>query len=161
MHFNDAFFVALGFVLFVLFLAYLGVHTIIANALDKRGREVQSELDEARRLREEAEAVLADYRKRAADAEQEAAAIIAAARAEAEAMAQMASERMAEFVARRTRQAEDKIAVAETQAANEVRAAAADAAVAAAETVLRAQVRGELADDLISRGIDNLKSRLH
>jgi len=161
MHFNDAFFVALGFVLFVLFLAYLGVHTIIANALDKRGREVQSELDEARRLREEAEAVLADYQKRAADAEQEAAAIIAAARAEAEAMAQMASERMAEFVARRTRQAEDKIAVAETQAANEVRAAAADAAVAAAETVLRAQVRGELADDLISRGIDNLKSRLH
>lgn len=161
MHFDASFFVAVGFVLFILLLGYLGVHTILANALDGRGKLISAELDEAKRLREEAESVLASYKQRAAEAETEAGQIIAQAKEEAEAMAAETAKRMEEFVARRTRQAEEQIALAETQAANEVRAAAADAAARAAESVMRSTVTGSKADDLIMQGIEGLKGKLH
>jgi F-type H+-transporting ATPase subunit b len=160
MHFDSGFFVAVGFGLFVLLLAYLGVFTLIAGKLDERGKRVQAELDEARKLREEAEAVLASYKARAAQAQAEADAIVAQAREEAEALAAETAKRMDEFVARRTQQAEAKIAMAEAQAANEVRAAAADAAVLAAEKVLRVQTKGDAAADLIVRGIEDVRKNL-
>jgi len=160
MHFDSSFFVAVGFGLFILLLGYFGVHTLIAGALDARGQRIQSELDEARKLREEAEAVLASYKARAAQAQAEADAIVTQAREEAEALAREAAVRMDEFVARRTKQAETKIAMAEAQAANEVRAAAADAAVLAAEKVLRIQTRGDAADELIVRGIEDVRKQL-
>lgn len=161
MHFDAEFFVAFGFVLFVLLLGYLGVHRTIANALDGRTNLIADELAQAKRLREEAETVLASYKQKAAAAEQEAQAIVAQAREEAEAMAKEAATRVEEFVARRTTQAEAKIAMAEAQASNEVRAAAAEAAVQAAETVLRGQIKGEAAADLIAKGIGEVKARLH
>ncbi|MGE3245817.1 MAG: F0F1 ATP synthase subunit B [Beijerinckiaceae bacterium] len=161
MHFDASFFVAVGFVLFVLLLGYLGVHTVLAKSLDARGEAVAKELDEARRLREEAEALLASYKQKAADAQKEAEAIVSAAREEAELMAQEAAKRSEDFVARRTKQAEEKIARAEAQAANEVRAAAADAAVAAAEQVLRTQARGDAGAALVAKGIEDLKGKLH
>lgn len=160
MYFDSSFFVAVAFGLFILLLGYFGAHTLIANTLDNRGKRIQAELDEARKLREEAEAVLASYKARAAQAQADADAIVAQAREEAEAMARESAARMEEFVARRTRQAEAKIAVAETQAANEVRAAAADAAVIAAEKVLRIQTKGAAADELIARGIDDVRKQL-
>ncbi len=159
MHFDESFFVAVGFVLFVLLLGYLGVHNTISGALDGRAKQVSDELAEARRLREEAEAVLASYKKKAAEAEAEAQAIIATAREEAEALAKESSERMGEFVVRRTKQAEAKIAMAEAQAMNDVRAAAADAAVKAAEIVLREQTRGDAASELLTSGIADLRTR--
>ncbi len=161
MHFDAEFFVAFGFVLFLLLLGYLGVHRTIANALDGRTRQIADELAEARRLREEAETVLASYKQRAADAEKDAQAIIAQAKDEADAMAQEAAQRMNEFVARRTKQAEGKIAMAEAQATHDVRAAAADAAVQAAETVLRTQTKGAAASELIVKGIGEVKAQLH
>lgn len=161
MHFDAEFFVAFGFVLFILLLGYLGVHRTIANALDNRSNQIADELAQAKRLREEAESVLASYKQRAAEAEKDAQAIVAQAKEEADAMAREASVRMEEFVARRTKQAETKIAMAEAQASNDVRAAAAEAAVQAAETVLRSQTRGEAAADLIAKGIGDIKSRLH
>ena len=157
MHFDAAFFVAVGFALFLLILGYYGVHTMLAGALDQRGNLIQGELDEARKLREEAEGVLASYKARAVQAQAEADAIVAQAREEAEALAAEAAKRMEEFVARRTKQAEAKIAMAEAQATNEVRAAAADAAVLAAEKVLRIQTKGEAAAELIVRGIDDVR----
>jgi F-type H+-transporting ATPase subunit b len=160
MHFDASFFVAVGFSLFLLLLGYFGVHTMIVGALDKRGARIQAELDEARKLREEAEAVLASYKARAAEAEAEAAAIVAQAREEAEALAKESAARMEEFVARRTKQAEGKIAMAEAQATNDVRAAAADAAVVIAEKVLRIQTKGEAAAELVVRGIDDVRKRL-
>ena len=108
--FNDAFFVALGFVLFIALLGYLGVHRKLTKALDDRAVRIQAELDEAKRLRTEAAAVLASYEAKRMEAEAEAQAIVTQARAEAEALAKEAAERMAEFVARRTKQAEGKIA---------------------------------------------------
>lgn len=160
MHFDASFFVAVGFALFLLLLGYFGVHSLLARALDDRGARIQAELDEARKLREEAEAVLASYKARAAQAQAEADAIVAQAREEAEALAKESAARMEEFVARRTKQAEAKIAMAEAQAANEVRAAAADAAVIAAEKVLRIQTKGEAAAELIARGIDDVRKQL-
>ena len=143
MHFDAEFFVAAGFVVFVMLLGYLGVHRMVTKALDERIKKVEDELAEARRLREEAEAVLASFKKKAGEAEAEAAAIVTSAKAEAENLAKEAAARMADFVSRRQKQAEAKIALAEQQATADVRAAAAEAAVKAAESVIRTETTGD------------------
>jgi F-type H+-transporting ATPase subunit b len=157
MHFDASFFVAVGFVLFLLMLGYFGVHTMIAKTLDARAALISDELEEASRLRNEAQAVLASYQKKAAEAQSEAEAILTAAREEAEALAAETARRMSEFVARRTQQAESKIAIAESQAMNDVRSAAADAAVKAAETILRAQMQDGANADMLTRGIGDVR----
>ena len=68
---------------------------------------------------------------------------------------------MQEFVARRTKMAETKIAQAEAQAVADVRAAAAEAAVSAAEKILSDTVKGKVAEDLINRGIGDVKTKLN
>ncbi len=158
---NEESFVAFGFILFVGLLAYLGVHKKINGALDHRADRIKAELAEAQRLREEAEAVLASFGKRLAEAEAEAAAVVAQAHSEADRLAKEAAARLAEFVQRRTKQAEDKIASAEAQATAEVRAAAADAATKAAGLVLKDKAQGPFGDELIGKGIDDLKSLFH
>ena len=155
------FWVALGFVVFVIGLGYLGVHGKIGNALDDRARKVADELAQAKRLHDEAAAVLDSFKRKAAAAEAEAAAIVAQARKEAELMSQEAQVRLTDYVARRTKQAEAKIAMAETQATADVRAAAADAAVRAAETVLRRDPQGTGVAALASREIDRLRTQFH
>jgi F-type H+-transporting ATPase subunit b len=160
MHFDAEFFVALGFMLFVLIMGYLGVHKRIAAELDRRSAQVADELAEARRVRDEAEKLLASYVEKARQAEAEATSIVEQARAEAEAFAQEAAARMQDFVTRRSKQAAAKIALAEAQATAEVRAAAADAAVSAAELVLKETMRGPVSADIIARAIPEAKSRL-
>ena len=157
MHFDAEFFVAAGFAVFLMLLGYLGVHRKATGALDERIKKVEDELAEARRLRVEAEAVLASYKKKAADAEAEAAAIVTQAKAEAENIARETAARMADFVTRRQKQAEAKIALAEAQAIADVRAAAAETAVRAAESVIRQQTTGAAAADLVGKGIQDLK----
>ena len=130
------FWVALGFFAFLGLLGYLGVHRMLAKSLDDRAARIKAELDEARKLREEAAQLLADYQRKRQEAEGEAQGIIEGAKAEAERMAAEAKAKVEEFVARRTKMAETKIAQAEAQAAAEVRGAAAEAAVAAAEKIL-------------------------
>jgi F-type H+-transporting ATPase subunit b len=161
MHFDAEFWVALGFIVFLVILAYVGAHSRIATTLDARTKRIADELAEAKRLRDEAQAVLDSFKRKAAEAETTAAAIVAQARTDAEAMAREAEARMTDFVARRTKQAEQKIAMAETQAAADVRAAAADAAVAAARSVLRSDPQGTGASALLQREIDALKERVH
>jgi len=155
------FWVAVGFFLFVGVLVYFGIPQKMLAALDSRGARIKAELDDAKRLRDEAEALLAQYRRKRQEAEREADEIIAGARAEAERVAAEAKTRMEEFVARRSQVAEAKIAQAETQAVADVRAAAAEAAVAAAEKILTNTVKGKLADDLINRGIGDVKAKLN
>lgn len=155
------FWVAVAFALFVGMLAYLGVHKKAVAVLDERSARIKAELDEARRLRDEAEKLLAEYQRKQAEAEREAQAIIAEARAEAERVAAESRGKMEEFVARRTRLAETKIGQAEAQALADVRAAAADAAVAAAEKILRETAKGKVADDLIAQGIADVKAKLN
>jgi F-type H+-transporting ATPase subunit b len=153
--------VALAFVAFLGLLGYLGVHRMLGKSLDDRASRIKAELDEARRLRDEAAQLLAEYQRKRQAAEGEAQDIIAGAKAEAERMAIEAKAKIEDFVARRTKMAETKIAQAEAQALADVRAAAADAAVAAAEKILTQTVKGSIADDLISKGIADLKSKLN
>ena len=112
-------------------------------------------------MREEAQSLLAHYQQKQKEAENEAAAILTSAKADAERMAQEAEAKMNEFVARRTKMAETKIAQAEAQATADVRAAAADAAVAAAERILKDTAKGKVAEDLLAAGIDDVKNKLN
>ena len=155
------FWVALGFFVFVGLLGYLGVHRMIAKTLDERAGRIKAELDEARKLKDDAAQLLADYRRKRDQAESEAQEIIAGAKAEAERLAAEAKVKIEEFVARRTKMAETKIAQAEAQAAADVRSAAAEAAVAAAATVLSQEAKGKLAGELIAKGIDDIRKKLN
>jgi F-type H+-transporting ATPase subunit b len=155
------FWVAVAFVIFVAILWKLGVHQIIIRALDQRSAAIKAELDEARRLRDEAALLLAEYQRKQHAAEQEAAGIIAGAQAEAERLASEARTKMEEFVAGRTQMAQTKIGQAEAQAVADVRSAAAEAAVAAAETVLTQAIKGKVAEDLITQGIAEASKKLN
>ncbi|TMJ33445.1 MAG: ATP F0F1 synthase subunit B [Alphaproteobacteria bacterium] len=154
------FWVAVAFILFIGVLVYYGAHKRLVKGIDDRRDRIRAELDEARRLKEEAQSVLAGYQRKQHEIEQEAQAILSSAKAEAERLAEEAAAKVEEFVARHTRMAEDKIAQAEAQALADVRSAAADAAVAAAESILARTVTGPIADKLVTEGIGELKSRL-
>jgi F-type H+-transporting ATPase subunit b len=159
--YEPEFWVAVSFFLFVGGLLYLGVHKKLAAVLDARADTIAKELEAAKRLREEAEQVLADYRKKQGDAVKETQAIIDLAAKEAEILAAETRRSMSEQFERRMKLAEDKIARAEAEALREVREAAADAAVAAAQTVIAAKLTPEAADKLVKHGIDALKGKLN
>jgi len=129
--------------------------------LDDRSERIKAELDEARRLKDEATQLLADYRRRREEAEHEAQEIVAGAKAEAERLAVEAKAKVEDFMARRTKMAETKIAQAEAQAVADVRNAAAEAAVAAAEKILAQETKGPLAGELIAKGIDDVRKKLN
>jgi F-type H+-transporting ATPase subunit b len=153
--------VAIAFVILLVLFAYLGIHKTVLTALDHRSERIKAELDDAKRLKEEAAKLLGEYQTRRASAEREAEEIIANAKAEAERIAVEAKAKMEDFVARRTKTAESKIALAEAQALADVRAAAANAAVEAASTILSKSVKGSVADDLLSKGIAEVRAKLN
>jgi F-type H+-transporting ATPase subunit b len=155
------FWVAIAFVILMAVFVWLGVHRTVLKALDHRSERIKAELDDARRLKDEAAKLLAEYQAKRTSAEREAQDIIASAKVEAERIAAEARTKMEDFVARRTKTAESKIALAEAQALADVRAAAADAAVAAASTVLSQTVKGDVADNLLSKGIAEVKAKLN
>jgi F-type H+-transporting ATPase subunit b len=153
--------VAIAFLCFLGLLAYLGVHRKLINSLDQRQARIKGELDEAKRLRDEAQALLADFERKGRAAESEAEAIIASAKTEAERLAAEAKSRMEDFVSRRTKMAEAKIAQAEAQALADVRSAAADAAVVAAEKILATTAKGKVAEDLLAQGIEDVRKKFN
>jgi F-type H+-transporting ATPase subunit b len=161
MVFEPEFWVAVAFVILMVVFGYLGVFKTAMTALDHRAARIKAELDDAQRLKQEAAKVLADYKARTASAEREAAEIIANARSEAERIATDAKAKMEDFVARRTKTAESKIAPAEAPALADVRAAAAEAAVQAASTILSQSVKGQVADDLLAKGISEVRQKLN
>lgn len=152
---------AVGLVIFFAVLVKFGVHGTILKALDSRGEKIAAELAEAKKLREDAQKLLAEYEAKRKAAEAEAEAIIAAAKDEAERLAKEADVKMSDFVARRTKAAELKIAQAEAQATAEVRAAAADAAAKAAEQLLRGQMTGKAGADMLARSLGDIKGKLN
>jgi F-type H+-transporting ATPase subunit b len=160
--FSEAeFWVAVAFVILMGVFVYIGVPRTVVQALDHRRDRIKAELDDARRLKDEAAKLLAEYKARGAQAEKEAQDIIASAKAEAERIAAEAKTKMEDFVARRTKTAESKIALAEAQALADVRAAAADASVAAASTIMSRSVKGGIADDLLAKGIAEVRAKLN
>jgi F-type H+-transporting ATPase subunit b len=161
MFFEAEFWVAVAFAIFAAILWKAGAFRQMTDALDQRGKRIQAELDEAKRLREEAAKVLAGYQTRRGEAEREAQDILAAAQDEARRTADEAHRRMQDFIERRTRAAEAKIAQAETQATAQVRAAAADAAIAVSETLLREKLAGDAAQDLVAKSLADVRRKLN
>jgi F-type H+-transporting ATPase subunit b len=161
MFFEPEFWVAVAFFILMGVFAYFGIHRTVLTTLDHRSERIKAELDDARRLKEEAAKLLGEYKARHASAEREAQDIIASAKADAERIAAEAKAKMEDFVARRTKTAESKIALAEAQALADVRAAAADAAVTAASSILSQSVKGEVADDLLAKGIAEVREKLN
>ena len=153
--------VAIAFVILVGVFIWLGVHRTVITALDHRAERIKAELDEARRLKEDAAKLLAEYKSKRSSAEREAQEIIGNAKAEAERIATETKAKMEDFVVRRTKTAESKIALAEAQALADVRAAAANAAVEAASTILSQSVKGPVADDLLAKGIAEVRAKLN
>ena len=153
--------VAVGFVLVIALLLWKGVPAMVGKMLDQRAAVISAELEEAKRLRAEATALLADYKKRAAGAEAEAQTIVAEAKAQA---AQFATESRAALTAqieRRAAAAKDKIAQAEAAAMNEIRSLAADAAVNGAQKLILARLDEKRAGSLIADGIKGLGEKLN
>jgi F-type H+-transporting ATPase subunit b len=159
--FEPEFWVAVSFFLFVGLVLYLGVHKKIAAALDARAALIAKELDEARRLRDEAEKVLADYKRKQGEAVAETKNIVDLAVREAEALAAETRKSVKEHFDRRMKLAEDKIARAEQDAVREVRSVAVDAAVAAAQNLIAKNLTADRAGELVSESIDTLKSKLN
>lgn len=159
--FDATFWTAIAFLILMGGFVYLGVHKKIAETLDHRASRIKNELDDARRLRDEAATLVAEYRAKRESAVREAEEIIGNAKSEAERIAAEAKVRLEDFVARRTRMAETKIAQAETQAVADVRAAAADAAVAAASRILGDTVKGQTAEQLLTQGIAEVRQKLN
>ena len=161
MFYEPEFWVAVAFVILMGVFVYFGIHRTVLTTLDHRSERIRAELDDARRLKDEAAKLLAEYKARHASAEREAQDIITSAKAEAERIASEAKAKMEDFVARRTKTAEGKIALAEAQALADVRSAAANAAVTAATTILSQSVKGSVADDLLAKGIAEVRQKLN
>jgi len=158
---DATFWALIGLILFFALMIYVKVPTKIGTSLDDRAAAISKELEEARKMREEAQALLSEYQRKRHEAESEAEAIIAEASSEAERLTAETNKALEEMIARRTKAAEDKIAQAENQAVAEVRSKAADIAVAAAEEILTAKVKDKVADDILSKSIAQVKDRLN
>jgi len=155
------FWVAIAFLIFVGLLIRLKVPGMITAALDQRADAIRKELDEARRLREEAQDLLADYQQKQRRADEEAKAIIEQAEREAQAIKEQSEKTLKESIERRSRIAEEKIARAEAQALSEVRGAVIEAATSAAEKVLASRVQGNTANGLVDEAIRDLRGKLN
>lgn len=153
--------VLVALVIFIGICLYVKAPAMVSKALDARAARIGNELDEARRFREEAQALLAEYQKKRKEAEQEAAAIIEAAKREAEGLAKEARSRAEDYVTRRTAVAEQKIAQAEREAVAEVRSSAVDLAVEAARTLLAAKSDAKAGADLFKSALQEVKSKLN
>ncbi len=158
---DPTFWVAVGTVLFIALVVWRGVPQMVAKMLDDRAAGIKAELDEAKRLRAEAEVLLNEYRAKTANAAHEAQAIVEAAKISAERMAADARAQLAVQIERRAKVAEQKIAQAEAEAIAEVRAAATAIATAAAGAVIGKQMTEAKGDTLIDGAIRDLRAKLH
>ncbi|MGA7326643.1 MAG: ATP F0F1 synthase subunit B [Rhodomicrobium sp.] len=153
--------VAISFFIFIGLLVYLRVPGKVLKTLDARSSAIARELEEARKLRAEAEALLTDYKRRVQNAQVEAEAIVAQAEREAAAYAKEARVAFDEMIGRRINLAEQKIKLEEEKARKQIRAQAAELAVSAAEQLLEQKISGKAAENMITASLDRIKKRLH
>ena len=156
--FDQTFFALVALVLFLGVVVYAGAHKKAGAALDDRAKLIEKELADAKKLREDAEKLLADYKQRSLDAVKEEAVIVEQAKSSAKQYADESRKKLTETIARRTKQAEQKIAQAEAAATKEVRSSATDLAIAAASKLIADQ-KGNA--KLISDSIAAVKSKLN
>jgi F-type H+-transporting ATPase subunit b len=151
--------IALGLAAFGVLVWRVGGFRAITGALDSRAKKIADDLDQAKRLRAEAEALLASYKAKQAAAEAEVTALIEQAKADADALRRQAAAELEADLARRTQQAEERIKRAEAQAQAEVQSAAAQAAIAAAEKLLIQSLSPAAQSRLVEAGVKDLSAR--
>jgi F-type H+-transporting ATPase subunit b len=154
------FWVIIALIVFIGVVLYIRVPRLLATALDNRIRRIEADLDEAARLRAEAQSLLDSYANKRAEAEAEAQGIVAAARQEADRLAKDAAVALEGLIGRRSKAVEEKIAQAEQQAIAEVRGRSADVAIEAARVILSRQM-AEKGDALVSQAIKDVAAKLH
>jgi F-type H+-transporting ATPase subunit b len=158
---DATFWATVALVIFLAVVFYFKAPAAISKALDERANRIRNELEEARRLREEAQQLLAEYQRKRKEAEQDAADIVAAAKREADILVDEAQKKTEEYVARRAALAEQKIAQAEREAINEVRSSAVDVAVEAARTLLAGKIDATIGTELFKSSVQEVKSKLN
>ena len=145
----------------LILIAFRPAKRAILGALDGRAGRIRDELEEAHRLREEAQAALANFQRRQRDAVSEAEEIVNHARVEADRLRERATAELETSLKRREAMAMDRIAQAESAALAEIRAIAVDVSVAAASELIAAQLDKKKAEDLIDQAISDLPGKLH
>ena len=158
---NTNFTVLIAFLLFVGILIYFKVPAMLTGLLDKRAAKIQQDLEEARRLREDAKALVASYDRKLREAKEQVERIVSNAQTEASAAAEAAKADLARSIARKLQAAEEQIAAAEGAAIRAVRERAVAVAVAAAGDVLAKQLSSEGSGDLIDSSIMEVGKRLN
>jgi F-type H+-transporting ATPase subunit b len=156
---NATFWVAIAFIVFVAFMVWKARKAIVSG-LDARAVKIKAEVEEAQRLRDEAQALLAQYQAKQKEALSEAEAMKRQAEDEARRLKAKAEADLAAALKRREQQALDRIAQAEAQALAEVRNLAADLAVAATQKLLAQKLDPARADALVADAIAELPRRL-
>lgn len=158
---NTNFVVLISFLLFIGALVYLKVPSLVAKQLDKRAEGIKSELDEARAIREEAQALLASYERKQKEVQGQADRIVAHAKEEAAEAAEKAKEDLKVSIARRVKAAEDQITSAEASAIKEVRDRAVTVAVDVAKEMVAKQITAQQGNKLIDDAISEVDAKLH
>jgi len=158
---NTDFVVLLSFLLFIAILFYFKVPRLLGGMLDKRSDGIQTEIDEARSLRDEAQSLLASYERKQKEAMEQAERILETAKADAASATEQAKLDLKDSVSRRMAAAEERISTAQAAAEKEVRDAAIKVAIAAASEVISAQLSATEANKLIDSGISEIESKLH
>ncbi len=158
---NPAFWVDIALLLLVVLFFALGAHRKIAKALDERSERIRAELDEARQLREEANALLAKYQRQKHEAEEQAKAIVATARKDAEAQMERARHEIEARAQARLRAVEQKIQTAQSDVVRELKAEAIDQAFAATRAILRNEMPASQAEALNNKAVGTLANKLH
>ena len=158
---DATFWAMIALFIFIGVVVYMKVPAMIGRALDERAAKIRIELEEAQRLRQEAQQLLAEFQKRRKEAEKEAAEMVAAAKLESDLILEDAHKKTEEYVARRAALAELKIGQAEREAINEVRSIAVDVATEAARAVLAAKVDEKAGAELFKDSLTALESKLN
>ncbi|WP_375667299.1 F0F1 ATP synthase subunit B [Bartonella sp. CL435QHHD] len=151
---TDTFWAFVGLVLFLALLVYFQIPQRIIHHLDARAKRIKDELDEALRLREEAQEILAEYQRKHAEAEKDAQEIVAAAKHEVESIIAEARAKAEEYVKNRNKLAEQKIAQAEADAIRMVSSSAIDLAISTARTLIAREIDSNKADELIKESLE-------
>jgi F-type H+-transporting ATPase subunit b len=152
--------VAIAFVLAMVLVGKRAWVTVI-GMLDARTLKIKTELEQAQKLRDEAQRTLAHFQRKQRDALQEASAIVKHAKEEAERYAEKARRDLEAAIERRERLGVEKIALAEAKALAEVRNTAVDVAIGAARRVIADSLGGAQGSALVDQAIAELPLRLN
>jgi F-type H+-transporting ATPase subunit b len=158
---DATFFALVGLLIFIGIIVYMKVPGMISKALDDRAGAIANQLAEAKNLREEAQKLLSEYQQKRADAEKEAADIVAAAKRDAANIAEEARTKTDEYVKRREAMASQKIAQAESDAINEVKNKAVEIAIAASSRLMSGRMDEKAAGAMFKSSLDEIKAKLN